>query len=442
MHSVYGGAQLFRADIAERLGARARASLERYAPDPFTFARAVGMEGAELTPDKKKATKQFLSLFERKPAAARNESEALYRICAVYDRVVRKLETEPVEDYRIDFEDGFGVRPDDEEDAVAVVAAMEVAKGLQQKSLPPFLGIRVKPLSPALATRSIRTLDLFFLRLLERTQGQLPPHFVVTLPKVTLPAEVEVLGQLLHKLEETAHLREGTLRLEIMIESPRAMFDREGRFNLPRLLDAAPGRVSGVHFGSFDYTAASGVSGPSQRLDHPSAELALGLMQLAYADRGVFLSDGPLTALPRPLHRASDPSELSKKQQRDNREGIHRAWAACHRQIRRTLDRGFYQGWDLHPNHLPIRYATAYEYFLLGLEDAAQRLRHFLGEAARAVATGGQFDDAATGRGLLAFFARGYRSGALTKAELRRAGLTPDDLEDPTLEGVLARRAS
>ena len=137
MHTVYGGAQLFRADIAERLGARARTSLELYAPDPFTFARAVGMEDAELAPDKKKAAKQFLSLFQRKPAAARNESEPLYRMCTVYERVVRKLETEPVEDYRIDFEDGFGVRPDEEEDAVAVVAAMEVAKGLKQKSLPP-----------------------------------------------------------------------------------------------------------------------------------------------------------------------------------------------------------------------------------------------------------------------------------------------------------------
>ena len=227
-----------------------------------------------------------------------------------------------------------------------------------------------------------------------------------------------------------------------MIESPRAIFDREGRFNLPRLLDAAPGRIFAVHFGSYDYTAASGVSGPSQRLDHPSAELALRLMQLAYADRGVFLSDGPLTVLPLPLHRADDPSELSKKQQKDNRESIHRGWAACYGQIRGTLDRGFYQGWDLHPNHLPIRYATAYEYFLLGLEDAAERIRHFLGQAARAVATGEQFDDAATGRGLLAFFARGYRAGALTKAELAKGELTPADLEDPTLEEVLARRAS
>ena len=48
-------------------------------------------------------------------------------------------------DFRIDFEDGFGNRSWDEEDETAVNAAKEVAKGMQIKSLPPFIGIRIKP---------------------------------------------------------------------------------------------------------------------------------------------------------------------------------------------------------------------------------------------------------------------------------------------------------
>ncbi|MGF1467672.1 MAG: phosphoenolpyruvate kinase [Sandaracinaceae bacterium] len=441
VHTVYGGAQLFRANIAERLGARARQALDRYAPDPFTFAKALGLRGADAIPDKKKAAKAYLATYDKKPEAARTESRDLHRLCVVYERVRRKLEDEPVEDYRIDFEDGFGVRPDEEEDAVAVVAAMEVAKGLDSGSLPPFLGIRIKPLSGDLASRSVRTLDLFFLRLLEKTAGRLPPDFAVTLPKVTLPQEVEILAQLLGQLEETADLPVGSLRVELLIESPRAIFDREGRFNLPRLLDAASGRVRGVHFGPWDYAAACGIAAPSQRMDHPASDLALFLLQLAYAERGVFLADGPSTVLPLPLHRVEDPADLSKKQLKENREVVQAAWADCYRDIQRSLDHGFFQGWDLHPAQIPVRYAASYEYFLLGLDDVAERLRHFLGKAARAVATGNRFDDAATGRGLLAFFARGYRAGALQDEDLALGDLRPEDLEEPSLEAVLARRA-
>src|SRR5713101_3359831 len=40
VHSVYGGAHLFRAGTARRLGDVALAALEEYAPSAFTFARA------------------------------------------------------------------------------------------------------------------------------------------------------------------------------------------------------------------------------------------------------------------------------------------------------------------------------------------------------------------------------------------------------------------
>ena len=153
VHTVYGGAHLFTADVTQKLGHGALRSLEEYAPDPATFAQAIGLEGPE----------------------------SLARM--VYERVIEKLRREPVEDFRLDFEDGYGNRPADEEDGHAVAAAREVAAGLARGTLPPFLGIRIKPLSDELRTRSLRTLDLFLTQLVSETSGRLPAHFAVTLPK-------------------------------------------------------------------------------------------------------------------------------------------------------------------------------------------------------------------------------------------------------------------
>src|SRR6202163_1259901 len=107
----------------------------------------------------------------------------------IYTGVLENVEREPVEDFRIDFEDGYGNRPDAEEDQHTKLAAEEVARGLGQGSLPPFIGIRVKPFSPELRDRSIRTLDLFISTLCEATRGRLPENFIVMLPKVVIPEQ-------------------------------------------------------------------------------------------------------------------------------------------------------------------------------------------------------------------------------------------------------------
>ena len=59
--------------------------------------------------------------------------------------------------------------------------------------LPPFIGIRIKPLSEQLKRRSLRTLDIFVSTLIEKTGGKLPDNFVVTLPKVVMKEEVAAL---------------------------------------------------------------------------------------------------------------------------------------------------------------------------------------------------------------------------------------------------------
>jgi hypothetical protein len=119
----------------------------------------------------------------------------------VYHRVIEKLHCEPVEDMRIDFEDGYGIRSDEEEDEHAVQTANEVVRGMEAGTLPPFIGIRIKDLSGESCVRSMRTLDLFLTALDQRSRGALPANFVVTLPKVTGVEQVEVLCTLFEEFE-------------------------------------------------------------------------------------------------------------------------------------------------------------------------------------------------------------------------------------------------
>ncbi len=365
VHTVYGGAHLFRADTAPRLGARALATLAEHAPHPATLAAALGT-GAHAE--------------------------------AVWERVRAKLEREPVEDFRIDFEDGYGVRPAAEEDGHAASAARELARGLADGTLPPFVGIRVKSLTEETRARAVRTLRIFMGELLRGTGGALPPGFVVTLPKVSLPEQPEFMAALLQHLEAEHGLAAGALRMELMVETPQALADDEGRCALPALVRAGGGRVSAAHFGAYDYTAALGITAAHQHLRHPACDWARQAMLVALAGTGVRLSDGATTLLP----VGTD---------------VHRGWRVHHDDVRHGLASGFYQGWDLHPAQLVSRYAAVYGFFLEGLDAAGARLRNFVERAAQATRVGSAFDDAATVEGLLNFFRRAVGCGAITEEE-------------------------
>lgn len=382
VHTVYGGAQLFRADSARSLGRKALEALRQYAPNAATLAQALGL------PESTAAT--------------------------VYERVVEKLQREPVEDYRIDFEDGFGPRPDAEEDAAAAHTATELARGLVDGTLPPFIGIRIKALTTALRTRGKRTLDIFMDTLLDKTGGALPPGFVVALPKITTPEEVSDLAGLLDLFESKHGLALGSIRVELMIETPQAIINSRGECALPALVDAARGRCRGAHFGPYDYTAACNIAAASQDLLHPACEHARQVMLVSLSPRGIFLSDGPTSILP--ISREGDASV------------IHRAWRLHAGHVRHALVNGFYQGWDLHPAQLPSRYAALYSFFLEGLPAATARLKNFIDRAAQATLVGNVFDDAATAQVLLNYFLRGLSCGALTKDEVLATGLTLDQL--------------
>jgi citrate lyase beta subunit len=410
VHTVYGGAHLFRADTAARLGGVAVRTLEAYAPDAATLAAAVGLPAGEL-------------------------AETVYR------RVREKLEREPVEDFRIDFEDGYGHRGDEEEDGHAVAAAREAAQGLQNGSLPPFLGIRIKPLAGALHRRGARTLDLFVTTLV-RAAGALPPGFVVTLPKVTDPRQVSFLAELLERLERALGLPIGQLRLEIMVETPQAIFDPEGRGHLLRLVEAGGGRTAAAHFGTYDYTALLQITAAHQHMTHRACDFAKHQMQVQLAGTGVWLSDGSTNVLPVPPHRAGEgEGSLTADQLGENRRVVHNAWRLHSSHVRHSLTGGFYQGWDLHPAQLPTRFAAVYGFFLEGVEAAGARLANFLGKAAQATLVGDVFDDAATGQGLLNYFLRALNCGALGEDEVhRRTGLTREELATRSFVKILEGR--
>jgi hypothetical protein len=433
VHTVYGGAQLFRADTTQRLGELAQRHLDRYARDAFDFAAAVGFipqlpARAELA--------QLQAAWQRDPAALRHEQPSAWLAFTVYERVKQKLQREPVEDFRIDFEDGFGARPDAEEDAVAREAAQQVALGMSQDALPPFIGIRIKSFGEEWKRRGARTLELFLDTLLTAA-GRLPANFVVTLPKVVLAEQPRTLVRLFELLERRHRLPDGTLRLELMIEVTQALLGADGRSALPEFLNACEGRCVAAHFGTYDYTASCNITAAFQTMAHPLCDLAKGMMTLAYAGTGIFLSDGATNVMPVGPHKGS---ALSPEQLEQNRAVVHGAWQVASRHIRHSLVGGFYQGWDLHPGQLPVRYATCYGFFLEGFTQAAERLRNFVEKAAQATLVGDVFDDAATGQGLLNYFLRARNCGAIALEDVEQTGLTLEEFGLRSFAKILEAR--
>ena len=300
-----------------------------------------------------------------------------------------KLSREPIEDLRVDFEDGYGVRPDDQEDAV-VRRAAEI---LRDGPLPPFVGLRIKSLEAATRRRALRTLDLFL--------SSYQDTFAITLPKVSGVDQVAAMVTLCEKLERSYGLPTGRLRFEIQIELPAAVLGADGAATVARLITAADGRCIGLHYGTYDYSAAAGIAAAYQALDHPVADYAKAVMQAAAAQTGVRLSDGSTNILP-----VGAPAEIGA------------AWQLHYRLVRRSLERGFYQGWDLHPAQLPTRYAATYAFFRDGRDAAVERLHRYLARQDSGIA-----DEPATARALAAFLLRGLDCGALTDAGFPRSDL-------------------
>src|SRR5882724_6459186 len=441
VHTVYGGAHLFKAETTSRLGTLALRSLEQYAPDAFSFAHAIGLEGCHELPDLESTRNTLITQLRENPEALRLTNRPAWLAYTIYQRVLEKLKREPVEDFRIDFEDGYGNRPDAEEDGHAESAAIEVAEGISAGTLPPFIGIRIKPFNEELRARSFRTLDIFVSTVVAQTGGRLPDNFVVTLPKITTPEQVSALADLFDVLEKQTGLAPGSLKMEMMIETTQSIIRSDGRINLPLLLRAARGRCTAAHFGTYDYTASCSITAAHQHMMHPACDFAKQMMQVSFAGTGIWLSDGATNIMPVGPHRAAEGGKLTPNQIDRNRAVVHRAWKLHYDHVQHSLVGGFYPGWDLHPAQLPTRYAAVYAFFLESLDAASERLRNFVEKAAKATLVGDVFYDAATGQGLLNYFLRAINCGAITKEEaLGLSGLTLAELQTGSFVKILKGR--
>ncbi|MEU9015130.1 aldolase/citrate lyase family protein [Streptomyces sp. NPDC048479] len=374
VHTVYVPGDVFVADTIRSWGDQALAALDEHAPDAASFAAVLGLSDELAGP--------------------------------VYDRVRAKLEREPVEDLRIDFEDGYGGRGDADEDAHAARAARLITDAYASGTAAPYMGIRMKCMEAAVRDRGIRTLDIFLTGLMEA--GGLPDGLVLTLPKVTYAEQVTAMVRLVEEFEKARGLAVGRIGFEIQIETSQSILAADGTATVARMIDAAEGRATGLHYGTFDYSACLGVSAAYQASDHPAADHAKAVMQVAAAGTGVRVSDGSTNVLPV-----------------GTTEKVHDAWRLHYGLTRRALARAYYQGWDMHPGHLPTRYAAVFAFYREGFEQAAARL------SAYANHTGGDvMDEPATAKALSGYLLRGIDCGALDTAEVARlTGLTRADLD-------------
>jgi citrate lyase beta subunit len=442
VHTVYGGAQLYSASTVQKLGRLALANLNQYAPNFVMLAKALGFAGAKTLPSSTAEIQAFTSALEQDSEAIRASHPKAWLAFTVYQRVAAKLASEPVEDNRVDFEDGYGNRPNAEEDLHAEQTASAMAEAMEQDALPNSIGIRVKAFTEEARSRAIRTLDLFLTALAAKTGGRLPSNFVVTLPKVCTVEQVSTLARLLTMLEKKCGFQAGSIKLELMIETTQAIFTQDGRSALPDLVQAAEGRCTSVAFGTMDYTASCNIASTHQSHNHPAADFARHMIQVSLAGTGVNISDGITNVMPIAPHRATDENPLDQQQIAENMRVVHAAWKLHFDNISSSLRQGYYQGWDLNPAQIPIRFAAVYYFFLTGLQDAGARLKTFIDQAAQASMVGNVFDDAATGQGLLNFFLTGIGCGAITEDEALATGITMEELHSRSFLKIVENRTS
>lgn len=380
VHTVYVPADAYGAGTVQAWAAEAKAALAAHGGSAALFAAAVEL-----------------------PGEARLHEQ-------VYERVVAKLGDEPIEDLRIDFEDGYGTRSDAEEDAAAVAAARALAETVKAGTAPPFHGLRIKSLEAQSRRRGVRTLDLFVGEL--AAAGALTDGFLITLAKVTSVEQIEAMVVVLEAVERAHALPR--LGFEIQVETPQSILGPDGTALIPRMIAAGAGRVTGLHYGTYDYSASLGVAAAYQSMEHPVADHAKDVMQLSAAGTGVFVSDGSTNVLPV-----------------GDRAAVHAAWRLHSRLVRRSLERGIYQGWDMHPAQLPTRYAATFAFYQEGLDSAGARLRAYTGQG-----ESGYLDEPATAAALAGYVLRAVECGAATQPEIDK--LTGLDAAHLT---TLAKRA-
>ena len=403
IHTFIEGAHKFSATRCAELGAHAIAALDAYAAGTGQLGALLGVSKDSL------------------------------HLASLDEFVRRQLSSHPVLDFRIDFEDGYGYRPDGEEDQHAVNAGRCAAQAAVAGTLPACIGIRTKPFEPNARARSLRTVELFVSALVEEFGGGLPAHVVINLAKVTDYGQVAELAGSLGRLEERLGLSPLSLRMEVMIESPRALVAQDGRSPLLAFRDAAESRLRSACFGPYDYTTSLGIAPSEQRLRHPACDWARQSMLASYAATEVWLADGSTSMLPA-VPEGTTASDGSRH--------VHNAWRMHYDDVRHSLASGYYQGWDVHPAQLPTRFAAVYIFFREGFDAAASRIRTLLANVSQSTILGAVFDDPATGQALLAYIRRAINAGVISETEaIQKTALALDELP-MTFADIVKRRSA
>jgi len=421
VHTLYGGANLYKIGAAQKISNLALRHFNSYAEDYVKLAEVLEFDGHETV-----------------SSGANSEFGSPTWIAkTVFERVLAKLESEPIEDHRVDFEDGYGSRSDEEEDGHAISAAEAMAEGYLSQQLPPFVGIRIKSLTEEAKHRAFRTLDIFLSTLLKLTDGQLPDNFLVTLPKVISPVQVDVLCDYLDLLEAENNLPAGSVKIDLMLENVQSLFNDKGHSGLPEIVAAGRDRVTCLILGTFDYTATCNIASTFQSHMHPAADFARQMMIASVMGTEVAISDGITNIMPIAPNRGDG---LTEAEIAENQRIVYAAWKLHFDNILHSMKQGIYQGWDLNPAQIPIRFAAVYYFFLTGLEASSDRLRTFIDKAAQASLVGNTFDDAATGQGLVNFFVNGMNCGALTEDDALATGLTLEEFNNRSFMQIVENR--
>lgn len=364
VHTVYVPADKFNGTVAADFGQAALQAIADYIPNPGEFTRSLGINDHDV----------------------------------IWDKLIAKLVSEPIEDVRVDFEDGYGIRPSAEEDEHVARAIGEI-----QQADVPFIGMRIKCFEKLTRERGLKTLH----DVISGLAPNLPENFIVTLPKVTYAEQVAVMAKACDELEKSLGLAHGTIGFEVQVETAQAILGPSGQATVAQMIDAGQGRVTAFHYGTYDYSASVGISAAYQAMDHPAADFAKLVMQVAAAGTGVRLSDGSTNILP-----VGDKTAVTS------------AWNLHYSLVRRHLTRGYYQGWDLHAHQLVTRHLATITFYREGFVAGVNRLTNYLGRAESGVA-----DEPATAIALARYVIRGIEAGAVSAEELKDAsGLSVDDL--------------
>ena len=431
IHVVYGGADIYSAESPLKFGSLALKSVDIYAQNFVEFANAMWLKGCDTLPvyNDDIANLEF-QLIENEEKVKINNFSAWFA-WTIFNRTIEKLKREPIEDFRIDFEDGYGIRCNEEEDSHSISASTQLAKSFNNKTITAFCGFRIKSFQAETYNRSVRTLDLFLTNLLKETNNVLPNNFVITLPKIKKTEEVKVLHELLKSFELENNLPINSIKIEIMIETAESIFI------MSDLIKVANGRCVAAHFGAYDYTSSFGITAVHQHLKHDACNFARNMMQISLSPLSIRLSDSVTTEMPVAIHKGKQPSS---QQLRENKLAVHKAWRLHFNNVTHSQINGFYQSWDLHPAQLVARYAAVYAFFLESFESQSNRLKSFLNKATKATMSGNQFDDAASAQGLLNFFKRANNCGALTDSEVfESTGIDAEVIKSLTFEKILEK---